>query len=124
METHAERERAGFEAVQKWSAKRVVAWVAKLDGGKHEAYAHAFSRYSGKMLSAEYREDVAQSVRAAGGTTEASDRIYDEFRTLYDAERRASRAKVKGGSLLTRQDVRPFAFHKGRGCAPSVPECS
>ena len=127
METQAERERASFEAVQKWSAQRVVAWVARLDGGAHEAYAHAFARYSGKLLSVEYREDVAQSVRAAGGTTEASDRIYDEFRRQYENEKRASRAKARAavdGSLLSRKDVRPFAFSKGRGCAAGSSESS
>lgn len=91
LATMAERQRAQFDEVEKWSAKKLTAWVAQLEGGKYAHCAHAFARSSGKALTVEYLPDVAQWVVAAGGTAEEAEAIYNAFRQLHKKAKAAKK---------------------------------
>ena len=98
LATMAERQRAQFDEVEKWSGKKLVAWVAQLDGGAYAHCAHAFARSSGKALTVEYLPDVAQWVLAAGGTEEDAARIYNTFRELHKKAKAAKRRQQPQGA--------------------------
>jgi hypothetical protein len=114
--TRAEQQRAEFDGVEKWSSQALVKWVVQLDGGAYAHCALAFSRCSGKMLAVEYLPDVAQWVVAAGGTLAEAEAIYEAFRALLDASKRAAASlarKNKPADKAGKPPGRLAAFRAG-----------
>jgi len=101
-QSRASQERAAFNAVEAWSAAKVVRWVATLEGGRYAPLAPCFGGLSGKRLATEWRGTIIKTVRAQGGTEDDALAIYDAFHVEL---RRAAAIAKKGASKTPGQEV-------------------
>jgi hypothetical protein len=101
-QSRASQERAAFNAVEAWSAAKVVRWVATLEGGRYAPLAPCFGGLSGKRLATEWRGTIIKTVRAQGGTEDDALAIYDAFHVEL---RRATAIAKKGASKTPGQEV-------------------
>ena len=96
-QSRATQERAAFNAVEAWSAAKVLRWVATLEGGRYAPLAPCFGGLSGKRLATEWRGTIIKTVRAQGGTEDDALAIYDAFHV----ELRKAAAIAKKGASKT-----------------------
>jgi len=101
-QSRASQERAAFNAVEAWSAAKVVRWVATLEGGRYAPLAPCFGGLTGKRLATEWRGTIIKTVRAQGGTEDDALAIYDAFHVEL---RRAAAIAKKGASKTPGQEV-------------------
>ena len=93
--TRAEQERAKFQGPETWSRKKTQHWVSTVEGGKYAGVAAAFSSYTGKALSIEWRGDVVKKVEALGGTEDDAMFLLDTFYELCQAAKKALAAEKR-----------------------------